>query len=138
MVKGYIRKHRSAWIERILSFCTPVLAIVIFPQVSLSQTAQITGRTIDASQAALPGVSITLTNEQTGVTHQATSNEVGHYTLSLLRPGSYRIELQAAGFRRLSRGGVRLDVEQVAQLDFQLEVGDVAESIEVVAAAPVL
>jgi hypothetical protein len=69
MLTRYIRKLRAAFRDRILSFSALVLAIFVFPHAGFSQTAQITGRIIDPSQAVLPGVSITLTNEQTGVTH---------------------------------------------------------------------
>ncbi|MBI1896510.1 MAG: TonB-dependent receptor [Acidobacteria bacterium] len=131
-------KLHPAWLGPIHRVSTLLLVIAVSQQLGFSQMAQITGRTTDSSQAALPGVAITLTNEQTGVTFHTTSNEVGYYTLSLLRPGTYRIELTAPGFRRMSRSGIRLDVEQVAQLDFQLPVGEVTESVEVVAAAPLL
>lgn len=62
-----------------------LLAIAVFQQVGFSQFAQITLHVTDASQAAVPAVSNTPTDEQTAVTCTTTGNEVGHYTLSLLR-----------------------------------------------------
>jgi hypothetical protein len=55
-----------------------------------------------------------------------------------LAPGEYKLNVQKQGFRQVNREGVRLEVNQVARLDFSLEVGQVTESIEVVGAAPLI
>ncbi len=101
-------------------------------------TAQIVGTISDASGGVIPGVTVTVINEGTGIKWEAKTNQVGNYTVPLLQPGVYRIEVQTEGFRSLSRSGIRLEVAQTAKLDFKLELGSVTESIEVKDTAPLL
>ncbi|MPY88207.1 MAG: hypothetical protein GEU99_09810 [Luteitalea sp.] len=115
-----------------------LLAIAACPQVAFSQVAQITGRVTDATEAVTPDATIIVTNEQTGIATHATTNNAGYYAVPQLKPGTYQIEVVAPGFRSLTRTGINLSVEQVARLDFQLEIGEVTESVEVVGAAPLL
>jgi len=127
---------------RIKSLHLFLLLTVLFTagvQLTYAQlTAQITGTVTDTTGAVIPGVSVTVTNEDTGIKWEATTNEVGNYTIPLLQPGNYRIELHSEGFRPVSRSGIRLEVAQTARLDFKLEVGPVTESIEVTDTAPLL
>lgn len=105
---------------------------------ALSQTAQITGRVTDSSEAVVPSVSITVTNADNGTTRKAATNEQGYYTVPLLQPGRYQMSVQHQGFRPVSRDGITLAVDQVARINFVLEVGTVAESVEVTAVAPLV
>jgi hypothetical protein len=61
-------------------------------------TAQLTGMVSDSSGAAIPAAKIRVTNAATGVARDSTSNESGNYTVPLLEPGSYRLEMEKAGF----------------------------------------
>lgn len=101
-------------------------------------TAQINGTIRDATGAVVPGAKMAVSNEETGIKWSAESNSVGYYSVPLLQPGSYRIQVEAAGFRPVSRAGVKLAVAQTAIVDFALELGNVTESVEVTAAAPLL
>ncbi len=103
-----------------------------------AQTAQITGRVMDASSASIPGATVTVINTETGVEHEFQTNELGYYTAPLLQPGSYRVTVSADGFRSVVREGVTLDVSQVARLDISLDVGQVNEQITVQGSAPLL
>jgi hypothetical protein len=105
---------------------------------ALSQQAQITGRVTDASRVVIPDATITVTNEQTGIQTHTTTNEAGYYTVPQLQPGTYQIEVAAPGLNTLTRSGLTLSVEQVARLDFQLEVGEVTEAVEVAGRPPLL
>lgn len=102
------------------------------------QTAQMTGRVTDSSGAVLAGVQVSITNTETGVARAVTTNDLGYYTAPLLMRGAYRVEVQLAGFKSITRSGVVLDDGQVLRADFELEVGQVSESIEVSGAAPLL
>ena len=101
-------------------------------------TAQITGTIKDASGAVVPGAGVSVINEDTGIRWEAKTNEAGNYMVPLLQPGHYRVQVQNEGFRSLSRAGIRLEVAQTARLDFTLEVGSTAESIDVTDTAPLL
>lgn len=108
---------------------------VCFGAVSaFAQTAQITGRVIDSTGAVMPGTSITVKNVATGVDRKVTTNENGYYTVPLLLPGQYRVTVEQKGFKPIVRSGVVLEVDQRAELNFTMEVGGVAEQIEVTAA----
>src|SRR5690606_21469262 len=62
----------------------------------------------------------------------------GFFVLPGLQPGVYRVTVSAEGFRAYSQSDVTLNVEQVARLDVQLEIGSIAETVEVTNAAPLL
>jgi hypothetical protein len=103
-----------------------------------STTAAITGLITDASGASIPGASITVASESTGLNRQTKSGNLGNYTVSLLPPATYRITVTHDGFRPITRSGVELKVDQFARLDFVLEVGAVSDQVEVTANAPLL
>jgi len=103
-----------------------------------AQTAQITGRVTDATGAVVPGTAITVRNVATGIDRKVTTNEAGFYAVSLLLPGEYRVTVEQRSFKPIVRSGIVLEVDQRAELNFTLEVGALAEAIEVRAAAPQL
>jgi len=103
-----------------------------------AQNGQITGRVTDPSNALAPGAEVTVTNTGTGDKRTAVTNDQGYYTVLFLSPGNYQVMVQKAGFKAAVRSGVRLQVEQIARLDFILEVGAVAERIDVVGTAPLI
>lgn len=98
-------------------------------------TAQLTGVITDATGAIVPGARIAVINEATGIRRESESNQLGYYTVSLLPPGSYRMSVQKDGFRTINRTGITLEVDQVARIDLAMEVGTLAEVVEVTANA---
>lgn len=106
------------------------------PLVAQQGRGTLFGTVTDASGAAVPNVSITVTNTDTNLTFATTSNEEGFYTLPALQVGNYNVAVEQRGFKKLSRSGITLQVDQRAQVDLQLEVGDVSEMIEVTAETP--
>ena len=106
-------------------------------RVHAQATGQLTGSVSDASQAAVPGAEVTATGIGTGLERKTTTNQQGDYTLPFLPPGEYRVRVQKEGFRQVSRD-VRLEVNQVARVDFALEVGEVTETVQVTGAAPLI
>ena len=103
-----------------------------------SSTAEVTGRISDATGAFIPGAQIQLTNVNTMARWQATTNDSGNYSLSLLPPGTYRLTATKQGFKTVTRGDFDLAVSQVARLDLSLEIGAVSENVLVTAQAPLL
>jgi hypothetical protein len=97
--------------------------------------AQITGMVTDATGAVIPNAEITVTNEATGIKRFVSSNELGFYSVPLLTPGNYRMQVKKEGFRPVERTGILLQVDQAARLDFSLEVGTLSEAVEVAANA---
>ena len=103
-----------------------------------STYGSIVGTATDATGASIPNVEVTVTNEETGVAQAWTTNELGSYAFTNLFPGSYAIRATASGFRPVDIRQIVLQVNQTARFDLAMEVGQVTETVEVVAAAPVL
>jgi hypothetical protein len=104
-------------------------------QARAQATAQISGRVQDATAAVLPGAEITVTNTGTGIARTVVTNESGSYVLPNLPIGTYRLEAALPGFRTYVRNGIVLDVNSSPVIDAVLEVGQVAETVEVQANA---
>ena len=119
----------------VLMATTVLLAACAFGQ---GTSAQVTGAVSDGSGAVVPSATITLSNEETGLKRQTDSNERGAYFFPLLPPGTYRISVLKAGFRPVTRTGLQLAVDQTARMDFTLEIGAVAETVEVSANAAII
>jgi hypothetical protein len=101
-------------------------------------TASLTGIVTDPTGARVPGVRLTLTNEQTGVATTAESSASGEYTFALLSPGRYTLSTDAAGFKSASWPGILLELGRVTRLDITLQLGQVDEKIVVTGEAPLL
>ena len=98
-------------------------------------TAQISGSVQDQSGAVLPGVEVTATQTDTGVSRPAVTNETGHYVLPNLPLGPYRLEAGLPGFRSFVQTGLVLQVGSNPTLNITLQVGQVSEQVEVQANA---
>ena len=101
-------------------------------------TSSITGSVTDLTGAALPGVEITVANQETGARFQTLTNETGAYRVASLPPGIYRIEAELAGFDRLSRGPITLQVSQTVAIDLMLQVGQIGTTVDVTESAPLI
>ncbi len=115
-------------------------AIPLFAVVLLAQNpyGRITGRITDPQGALIPGVSIRAVNADTNAATAAVSNAAGNYEIPNLIPGSYRVVAQLEGFKRVERGPLELRVGDILNIDLQLELGAVSESVTVTAEAPLL
>src|SRR5947207_2389802 len=100
-----------------------------------AQSAQVTGRIVDTSASVVPGATVTVVSEATGLSRTGVSNAEGYYAVPSLPPGTYRVTAELTGFNSVTRTGVTLVAEQNARFDFVLAVGAVAEEVTVTAAA---
>src|ERR671925_413125 len=98
-------------------------------------TAQISGAVQDQSGAVLPGVEVTATQTETGISRMTVTNETGHYVLPNLPLGPYRLEASLPGFRTFVQTGIVLQVNSNPVINVVLEVGQVTEQVEVQANA---
>jgi len=105
---------------------------------AFAQTATVNGVVTDSSQAVIAGAAVTITNIDTGLRRDTRTNDTGNYTFTLLPVGRYRLEASMRGFSTESLPEVKLDVDQVARVDFTLKPGTLSETVEVSAAAALL
>src|SRR5262245_23368513 len=101
--------------------------------ISYAQTASgtILGTVRDSQQATVPGAKVTVTNIANNISKVFTTGSSGQYTVPYLLPGNYAVSVEAPGFRRANRTGIRLNVDDRLTLDFDLEVGAPAEQLTV-------
>jgi hypothetical protein len=93
---------------------------------------------VDPSNAGVPRATVTVTNQATGVKQQAESTETGDYVIPQLPAGRYDLTAESAGFRRLSRKDIDVNVAQNVTLNLSLEIGAVEQTVEVTSAPPVV
>ena len=102
------------------------------------QGAAVQGVVTDSSGAVIPGATVTVANLDTGISNSVAANEVGFYSVPLLRQGLYSVTCESEGFAPQERPEFRLEVGQTARLDFELSLGSVTEFVEVSAAATLI
>jgi outer membrane receptor protein involved in Fe transport len=108
------------------------------PVAAQTTTAELSGTVTDPSGAAIGKVKVTAANTGTGLTHEALTDDSGAYLITQLPPGAYNLSAEATGFRKTVENNVTLEVSQRAKVDFKMQLGQVTETVEVAAAAPLL
>lgn len=118
-----------------LSLCLMFMARSGFAQIV---NASLSGTVTDATGAVIPQASITATNVATGVAARTASDESGYYILPSLVPGNYRLKVEKTGFKSTVLTGITLQVDQKVTQDVRLEVGNVAQQVEVKSQVPIV
>jgi hypothetical protein len=108
---------------------------VLFATQALAQEATILGTVTDPTGASVPNAAIVITNTETGVTRNTTTNSDGQYVSPDLVIGRYSVRVTATGFKATEQKGVTLAVGDRTRLDFKLIVGSVQEQVTVEANA---
>lgn len=122
-----LKKHTNIVSALLFSFILPVACF--------AQQATIQGEVRDASNANVPGASVTVINIRTNVSTTSTTNNTGFFSVPGLIPGIYSVQAKAPGFETATQSNVSLDVNQIARIDFSLKPGTVSESVSVAASA---
>lgn len=109
------------------------LALAMLPSIAFAQSysGTIVGSVKDSSGAVLPHAAVTITNQQTDQQESVTADLEGRYASLPLPPGQYRIEAGLPGFRRAARANVTVQINTTLVIDFTLEVGALADAVEV-------
>src|SRR5262245_35356799 len=113
-----------------------VLAAIATLATAQTFTASLQGTVTDATGAAAPNARVVLVNEATNVKQEKNTDSRGAYLFTLLPPGSYKMTVELRGFQTAVRSGMVLQVQQQANVDIVLNVGDVATSVEVAGVSP--
>jgi hypothetical protein len=124
----------------ILKFLALVLitALLTVPLAGQTFYGSIVGTVNDTTGAIVPDANVTLTNNGTGERRTASSGQDGAYRFMNLVPGSYKLDVEHAGFKRYTRDQIPVNVEAAVRVDMNLQVGEVTQSVEVTAQAALL
>jgi hypothetical protein len=110
------------------------------PTQAMAQTgaASLTGIVTDDSGAAVPGATVTATDQATNVAYTGISNDAGNYTVSSLPVGTYIVRVELSRFKTAATKPIQMEAKQIVRLDFKLALGAVEETVEVTSETPVL
>ena len=115
-------------LRQLVLLCILALAFAFH---AAAQEATIVGTVTDPSGSVMPGVQITVTNNETSAVRHIVSNEAGQYTVPSLVIGKYSVKAEAPGFKAAQQNDIVLNVGAVARVDVQLQVGESKESVTV-------
>ena len=119
-----------------------LLISILFATVAFSQGSQtggLTGVVTDPQGAVVPGATVNVINESTGQTERSVTTEAdGGYSVTLLPPGKYRLEITARNFKHSDITGVQVRINETTRQDVTLAVGNVQEKVEITATSSMI
>ena len=122
---------------RWLTVWLALAAVTALAPVACAQTVTgaLVGRVADASDSVITDARIVATEITRGVSRETKTNDQGTYTIASLEPGVYRVEIEREGFKKFVNGRVEVNINTTVRVDARMELGAVAESVQVVASA---
>src|SRR6202790_670217 len=129
--------RRQAYLGWMLIFC---LALTVWASPSRGQAVygSVVGTVTDAQGNAVAGAKVLVSSLSKGNSEETTTNDSGSYTVLQLIPGTYKIRVEAPGFKAYDVVAVLVQVDSASRVDAQLEVGSVTQSVEVTSEVPQL
>ncbi len=118
-----------------------VFCLFLFPAQTLAQgetTSAIVGQVTDATSAAIPGATVTITNREIGLQRSAKTDDEGRFDFPQLKPGAYSVRVEAEGFDPQQNDNVFSGLGQKQTVNFTLKVAQSNQTIEVSGAAPLI
>src|SRR6266851_5045508 len=125
-------------LPRLLQIACSLLFVVLWfacAVVGQTETATVSGLVTDRTAAAVSGAEVRLQSVERGTVTITTTNNAGIYVFPSVQPGQYQISIQKQGFKQVDLLGLIVNVQDHIEQNFRLEVGSVAESVTVEAAA---
>jgi hypothetical protein len=125
--------------QRLPLLSSALLALAIsLPAWGQGGLGSIEGDVLDPAGAVMPDVAVTATNVETQLVRTATTNSAGRYALLRIPPGTYTVSVEHAGFKHLEYPGIQVQVGDRITLNVPLQIGQVSDSVSVVAEAPLV
>jgi Carboxypeptidase regulatory-like domain len=121
-----------------LALVVALLAVGASNASAQAVTGTLLGTITDSGGLPIPGVTVTITEVNTNIKSTAATNESGNFVFSSIRNGEYRVETELSGFKKAVRDGIIVQVNTTIRVDLNLEVGTVAETVNVVGESPLL
>ena len=119
----------------------PGCFLFLSPEAAFSQgetTSAIVGQVRDASRAAVPGATVTITDRETGLKRSARTDDSGRFNFPQLKPGTYLVKVEAEGFEQQHNDAVSSSLGQKQTVDFILKIAQSNETVEISSEAPIL
>lgn len=104
----------------------------------VNATAILSGQVTDPTGGAFANAEVRVVDQQTGISVTKLTDAQGYYSVPLLKPGTYSIQVSAPGFARMIRKNLVLQIQQTIRQDFRLQVGRVGQEVTVSGAVPLL
>src|SRR5690606_16806573 len=108
-----------------------LMAGTAVPALAQGLQTSIVGLVRDSSGAVIPGVSVTVTNRETGVARTVVTDAAGNYLVTSLVAGTYDVSAELSGFATAVRQNVPVQTDVSVRVDFTLQVGGLGETVEV-------
>src|SRR5688572_29459280 len=112
-----------------------IITVAGWSQVS---TGSLGGQVSDPAGALIPGAKVVARNDATGQEYTTVTSEAGLYVFPTLNTGMYTVTVERAGFKKINRSNIEIRIAQRLDLNLQLEVGDVQQTVTVTSEAPLL
>ena len=123
---------------RVISFVVVFVAVAVLAAHAQSTYSTIVGTLVDDQGAVLPGVTLTVANEGTGLVRTAVTNERGYYRVANLPPGTYSVKAELQGFAIQARTSIVLAMGSEIPIDLKMAVASLKENVTVTAQAPLI
>jgi Carboxypeptidase regulatory-like domain/TonB-dependent Receptor Plug Domain len=120
---------RIRWLSAALILC--FLTLWAAPASAQGTTSRVTGTVTDSTGAIIPGATVSLTNDQTGINFETTSSGTGTYTFEAVQVGSYTLSVQLQGFKKFVSSGNQVNIGTPTTINAVLAAGGLEESVEV-------
>jgi hypothetical protein len=133
-MRTWNRKNIACLFVRLFVLRTWTLAVLLLAMAYPSEaqvTSVIQGHISDSTGASVPKALVKVTNERTGVSRTAFSAEDGYYRIPDLLAGIYQVRVELSGFKALEKSGIEVNAQSTTNLNLELEVGEVTQTIEV-------
>src|SRR5262245_14451420 len=113
---------------RRLALTTVIVGVLAWPAAAQDFRGSIVGTVTDSTGGVLPGVTVTVTNSETGVGQSVVTDAKGLYSVLYLNAGTYTVTAQLSGFKKMVRAGQDVKVGEPTRIDVVLEAGGMAET----------
>ena len=129
------RELRPAVLRLLLATCLLLCTVSTLAQTT---AGRIFGNLTDPSGAAVAGATVVVTNVQRGTSRTLTTDQSGAYAAPDLQPGTYKIHVEARGFKSVERANVQIEVATDVRADFSLQPGQVSETVTITEEVPLV
>ncbi len=119
-------------------YAAVVLLLSVVPVLGQGGVSEVNGTVLDQTGSTLPGATVTITEESTGLVRTAVTNEGGRFVIVAVTPGRYTVRTELQGFQTQTQTGIAVAVGQAVTLSFALPIGGLQDQITVTGEAPII